>query len=203
MPVAAATQKGLATREMIVERACELASRLGLEGVSIGELASATGMSKSGVFAHFGSREDLQLTVLDWIAARFVDAVMRPALKAPRGLPRLRAIAQAWIDWIDAHPDGCVFQGAAMEYDGRPGPLRDHVAELTSAWQAQLVRAVDLAIGEGHLRAGTDSALVAFQLSALLNGLHLARLHQPDATRDLGPRAIEDLLDRHRVADAP
>ncbi|AKC87932.1 TetR/AcrR family transcriptional regulator [Pseudoxanthomonas suwonensis] len=204
--IATPTAKGASTRGMLLERACGMAARVGLEGVTIGELASAAGMSKSGVFAHFGSREDLVRQTLDWAAGQFIAEVMAPSLKRPRGLPRLQAIAEAWIGWIAGHPDGCVFLGAAMEYDGRPGPMRDHVVRMLESWRAALERAVALAVEQGHLRAGTDPALVAFQLQALMQGLHHARLHQPQAAQDLVRRAVADLFDRYRadaVASSP
>ena len=123
-----ATGKGAATREAILERAHEIACCAGLEGLSIGPLAQAVGMSKSGVFAHFGSREDLQLAVLEAAARRFGDAVLLPALAAPRGLPRLRAIMRRWLDWVRTNAAGCVLLGSVTEYDDRPGPLRDQVS---------------------------------------------------------------------------
>jgi len=198
----AATTKGASTRGMLLERACGMAARVGLEGVTIGELAGAAGMSKSGVFAHFGSREDLVRQTLDWAADQFVARVMTPSLARPRGLPRLQAIVEAWIGWIADHPDGCVFLGAAMEYDGRPGPMRDHVAAMMENWRTALERAVALAVEQGHLRAGTDPALIAFQLDALMQGLHHGRLHQPQAAQDLARRAVEDLFARYRAAPA-
>ena len=132
MTPAPATTKGTATRELIVERAFGIARRNGLEGLLIGELATAVGMSKSGVFAHFGSREDLQRSVLDWTAQRFTDTVVRPALMQPRGLQRLRAIVEGWFDWVLANQEGCVILGAAGEYDGRPGPMRDLIVGTIS-----------------------------------------------------------------------
>jgi len=197
-----ATAKGASTRGMLLGRACELAARLGLEGVSIGELAAAAGMSKSGVFAHFGSREDLVRQTLDWAAAGFVDRVMAPALKQPRGLPRLQAIADGWIRWIVEHPDGCVFLGAATEYDGRPGPMRDHVAALMDSWRQAVERAVAMAVEQGHLREDADPALLAFELQALMYGLHHVRLHQPGVAPALAQRAVQDLFDRYRAGDA-
>ena len=199
---AAATAKGANTRGMLLERACGMAARVGLEGLTIGELAAAAGMSKSGVFAHFGSREDLVRQTLDWAAEQFIAEVMTPSLRQPRGLPRLRAISEAWLGWITAHPDGCVFLGAAMEYDGRPGPMRDHVARMLESWRAALERAVALAVEQGHLRAGTDPALVAFQFQALMQGYHHARMHHPQSARALTERSVADLF-AHYAAAAP
>ena len=200
--IAAATAKGASTRGMLLERSCEMAARVGLEGVTIGELASAAGMSKSGVFAHFGSREDLVRQTLDWAAEQFTAHVMAPALPQPRGLPRLRAIAAAGASWIIAHTARCVVLGAAMEYDGRHGPMRDHVVDMLERWRAALERAIALAVEAGHLRADTDVPLLAFQLHALMQGLHHARMHQPDRAPDLTRRAVEELFARYQAAPA-
>lgn len=189
-----ATAKGAATREMIVERAYGIASRYGLEGLSIGELAAAAGMSKSGVFAHFGSREDLQLSVLDWTAERYAATVMGPALRQPRGLPRLRAIMTSWFEWVRANPDGCVILGAAAEYDGRPGAVRDRVVGWLLEWRKAVIRAVSLCVETGELAADTDPDLVAFQLFALIDGLHNTRLYDPDNAHALACRALDHLF---------
>ena len=198
---APATSKGASTRGMLLGRACELAGKLGLEGVTIGELATAAGMSKSGVFAHFGSREDLVRQTLDWAATGFTARVMTPALQRPRGLPRLQAMLDGWIDWILAHPDGCVFLGAATEYDGRPGPMRHHVAPLMQRWYQAVERAAGMAVEQGHLHAGTDPALLGFELHGLMYGLHHMRLHQPDDAPRLARRAVQTLFDRYRATD--
>src|SRR5689334_13329156 len=116
--------KRLSTRELILDKAYELAREDGLEGLSIGALALSTGMSKSGVFAHFGSREQLQLALLEWVAARFLEFTKAPAVREARGLPRLRKIAERWCEWGRIHQSGCVLLSAAAEYDGRDGALR-------------------------------------------------------------------------------
>lgn len=196
------TAKGASTRGMLLERACGMAAKVGLEGVTIGELASSAGMSKSGVFAHFGSREDLVRQTLDWVAGQFTEQVMLPAMGKPRGVPRLQAIVDAWVEWIEAHKDGCVFIGATMEYDGRPGPLRDHVSTLMQRWQQALERAVALAVQEGHLRADADPAQVAFELQALMLGLHHGRLYQPQQALAQARHAVAALFARYQ-APAP
>ncbi len=188
------TSKGAATRELIVERAFTIARRNGLEGLSIGELANAVGMSKSGVFAHFGSREDLQLSVLDWTAQRFAEAVIRPALSQPRGLPRLRAIISGWLDWVLVNEEGCVILGAAGEYDGRPGPMRDRIVGWLSEWNRQLAKAVGHCIETGELAADTDPELMAFELAALADGLHYTRLHDPARAEAMARRSFERLI---------
>lgn len=201
MAVAVSTPKGLATRETIIARAYALAARSGLESVSIGELAAAVGMSKSGVFAHFGAREDLLRAVLDWASERFLDRVMRPALAQPRGLVRLHALLDHWIAWLEDNPEGCVVLGACGEYDGRPGPMRDHVAALMARWLEALERAVALAISTGELRADTDARLLVFELISMMQGIHHSRLlYAPAAATDMGRQALRHLLDAHRAA---
>jgi AcrR family transcriptional regulator len=194
MTPVATTSKGTATRELIVERAFGIAQRHGLEGLSIGELATAVGMSKSGVFAHFGSREDLQLSVLEWTAQRFTETVVRPALAQPRGLPRLRAIVSGWLDWVVMSEEGCVILAAAGEYDGRPGPMRDRIVGWLSQWNAQLVKAVNMCIESGELAADTDPELMAFELAALADGLHNTRLHDPVRAEAMARRSFERLI---------
>lgn len=194
MNLCATTTKGTATREMIVERAYAIACRQGLEGLSIGELAQAAGMSKSGVFAHFGSREDLQLTVLDWTARRFGEAVMVPALRQPRGLARLRAIMEGWFAWVRANPDGCVILGAANEYDARPGIMRERVLAWLIEWRAVVDKAAQMCIDNGEFAADTDPVLVAFQLFAITEGLHNARMYDPAQAETLARRALDHLF---------
>jgi AcrR family transcriptional regulator len=130
------------------------------------------GMSKSGVFAHFGSREDLQLAVLEVGRRRFVAKVFLPALRQPRGLPRLRAIVANWCDWSHTFQSGCVLLSAASEYDGRGGELHDGVVRQQAEWRNELQKSIELAVTEGHLRDDTDPAQLAFEIYALMLGLH-------------------------------
>ena len=164
--------KGPATRELILDKAYELAREDGLEGLSIGALALSTGMSKSGVFAHFGSREQLQLALLESVATRFLEFVKAPALREPRGLPRLRKLAERWCAWGRIHQSGCVLLSAAVEYDGRDGALRQSVLRQQADWRDELRRAIKLAIDAGHLRVDTDPTQLAFEIYALMLGLH-------------------------------
>ncbi|GAB2583782.1 TetR/AcrR family transcriptional regulator [Dyella jejuensis] len=165
--------KGAATRELILDHAYALARHDGLEGLSIGALALGVGMSKSGVFAHFGSREELQLALLDAVSRRFVAFVKTPALKQPRGLPRLRAMIDHWFEWSRIHQSGCVLLSATVEYDGREdGILRERVLQQQSAWREEIKRAVGLAVQVGDLRTDTDAAQLAFEVYALMLGLH-------------------------------
>ena len=173
MNAIATPSKGAATRELILEQAYQLARHDGLEGLSIGSLALSVGMSKSGVFAHFGSREDLQLALLDFVSTRFVEFIKLPALKKPRGLPRLRAMIESWSEWGRIHQSGCVLLSAAVEYDGRQdSTLREHVRQQQSAWRDEIKRAVGLAVQVGDLRSDTDPSLLAFEIYALMLGLH-------------------------------
>jgi AcrR family transcriptional regulator len=172
MNAATTPSKGAATRELILDHAYELARQDGLEGLSIGALALGVSMSKSGVFAHFGSREDLQLAVLESATRRFFEFVMLPAIRQPRGLARLRAILTRWSEWSHIHQSGCVLISAVMEYDGRENsPLRQRVKEQQSGWRGEIARAVKLSVDVGELRADTDSDQLAFEIYAVMLGL--------------------------------
>jgi AcrR family transcriptional regulator len=198
MTVLTATSKGAATRDAILDRAYGIACSSGLEGLSIGPLAQAVGMSKSGVFAHFGSREDLQLAVLDSAGRRFFDGVLVPALRAPRGLPRLRAIVHNWFDWVRQTSGGCVLLGSVTEYDDRPGALRDRVLEHNQRWRAELARAVGLAVDSGELASSTDPGQVVFELYAIALAVHHdAGLFGFETARAHGERALESLIKAH------
>ena len=171
MSTLTATGKGAATREAIIDRAYEMARFTGVEGLSIGPVALAVGMSKSGVFAHFGSREDLQLAVIESAANRFGQAVLVPALSQPRGLPRLRAVMANWFEWVRSNSGGCVLMGSVTEYDDRPGVLREQVLHNEQRWRSELRRTIQLAIDSGHLRAG-DTDQYAFELYAVPLAVH-------------------------------
>ncbi|MBS0514595.1 MAG: TetR/AcrR family transcriptional regulator [Proteobacteria bacterium] len=198
MAIAATTDKGSATREMILDRAYVLASRKGLEGLSIGELAAAAKMSKSGVFAHFGSREELQLAVLEFGAQRFGERVFVPALREKRGLPRLRAIVHGWFDWVRENRYGCLLMGAVNEYDARPGPQRDRVVALMELWRSECAKAVALAVDARELRADTDARQFAFEVFGISLALHQdTRLFDPKLARTQAERAFERLIAAH------
>jgi AcrR family transcriptional regulator len=170
--VTPAVGKRAATRELILEHAFELARREGLEGLSIGALAQDVGMSKSGVFAHFGSREELQLAVLETGQLYFLKRVKWPALKLPRGLARVRAIVANWVDWAFEYQSGCVLLTAASEYDGREGVLRDTVTRQQAGWRQEMCRAIGHAVENGELRNDADPSQLAFEIYALMLGLH-------------------------------
>lgn len=193
-----ATPKGAATRETILDRAYEIARFAGIEGLSLGPLAQAVGMSKSGVFAHFGSREELQLAVLQSAAKRFGEYVLMAALSQPRGLPRLRAIMRNWFEWVRGNSDGgCVLLGSVAEYDDRPGALRDKVVANEQRWRDALRRAVEQAIECGHLRPG-DARQYVFELYAIpLAVHHQAGLFGDDVAMGHGEHAVDRWFATH------
>jgi AcrR family transcriptional regulator len=165
--------KGQQTRAVILEAALGLAAHKGLEGLSIGALADVTRMSKSGVFAHFGSREELQISVIREYHARFEEEVFFPALQEPRGLPRLHALFERWVRRVSVEIDsGCIYISGAVEFDDRPGPVRDALAAMVGAWHAALERAIGQAVEEGQLRADTDAAQMLFEVHGLILALH-------------------------------
>ncbi|MBU6259371.1 MAG: TetR/AcrR family transcriptional regulator [Burkholderiales bacterium] len=165
--------KGQATRAAILDAAVGLASHMGLEGLSIGALAELMQMSKSGVFAHFGSREELQISVIREYHRRFEDEVFFPAILEPRGLPRLRALFERWVRRVSVELDsGCIYISGAVEFDDRPGPVRDALAAMVQAWHAALERAIRGAIEQGHLRPDADPVQVLFEMHGLILALH-------------------------------
>ena len=175
-PAAAPTRplmKGRQTRAAILDAALALASQMGLEGLSIGALAEVTQMSKSGVFAHFGSREELQISVVREYHVKFADEIFEPSMKAPRGLPRLRAMYDRWFKRVSVEIDaGCIYISGAVEFDDRPGPVRDALVGMVQTWHAALERAIRIAIDEGHLRADTDPQQILFEIHGLILALH-------------------------------
>lgn len=196
------TSKGEQTRAAILDTAFKIASKLGLEGLTIGSLADETGMSKSGLFAHFGSREDLQLAVLDHAARLYGERVFAPALKIDRGLPRLRALFEAWLDWSQSSglPGGCIMISAANEYDDRPGAIRDAVIEYQHRGNAISEKAVRLAIEEGHLRRDTDPEQIAFEMLGMVLASHNHRRLLGDReARKRALNAFDQLVARHAV----
>ncbi len=167
------SQKGQQTKATIVDAALGLATQIGLEGLSIGALAEVTQMSKSGVFAHFGSREELQISVVREYHTRFEAEVFYPALKEPRGLPRLRALFANWMRRTSAEIDsGCIYISGAAEFDDRPGPVRDALASSVKTWLRALHRALVQAKQAGHLRADADEEQMVFEIHGLILALH-------------------------------
>jgi AcrR family transcriptional regulator len=170
---ARALQKGRQTKQLIIDAALGLAEQMGLESLSIGALAEVTRMSKSGVFAHFGSREELQISVIREYHQRFSNEVFFPALNAPRGLPRVRALFANWMKRVAIEiQSGCIFISGAVEFDDRPGPVRDALASSVQTWLAAMHRAVVQAKQAGHLVPDADEAQMAFEIHGLLLALH-------------------------------
>jgi AcrR family transcriptional regulator len=176
--------KGEETKRAIVDQALELASTVGLDKLTIGALAGKTGMSKSGLFAHFRSKEQLQLQVLVQARQRFIDIVIAPALKKPRGEARLRAIFETSVkQWEEDLPGGCIFHAVSAELDDRPGPARDYLVDTQRDFADTLRRAAEIAIEEGEFRKGLDLDQFVFELGAITAGYHHSGrlLGDPDA----------------------
>jgi AcrR family transcriptional regulator len=169
-----AITKGERTRAAILDEALKIVSRAGLDDLTIGTLAEATGMSKSGLFAHFGSRDDLLLAVLAHGQKEFVEVVLKPALQKPRGLPRLRAMFIHWLDWTESAelPGGCPMIGGAAEFDDKPGAVRDMLASGQRGWIDTLKRAVRQAIEEKQLAPDADPEQIAFEMFGIALVLH-------------------------------
>ena len=164
-----APTKGQSTREAIIDMALVQAMEVGLDGLSLGVLAAALQLSKSGLFAHFRSKEALQLAVLEEAVERFFDGVIAPALSRPRGEPRVRALFEnklAWI-WASGSREGCFFLALSQEYDDRPGPIRDALVKALRDWRAVQARAVALAVAERHFRADLDPEQFVFELTGI------------------------------------
>jgi AcrR family transcriptional regulator len=200
-PAAAATSttKGERTRAAILDAALRIVSKAGLDGLTIGTLADATGMSKSGLFAHFGSREELLLAVLAHGQAQFTEVVFQPAMAKARGLPRLKAMFTHWLDWTESAelPGGCPMIGGASEFDDKPGPVRDMLAGGQRTWIDTLKRTVRQAIEEGQMSGDTDPEQIAFEMFGIALVVHHHRrlLGYPKArTRALA--ALDKLLTR-------
>jgi AcrR family transcriptional regulator len=168
-----ALHKGQQTKAVIVEAALGLATHIGLEGLSIGALADVTGMSKSGVFAHFGSREELQISVIREYHQRFEQEVFYPAMSAPRGVTRLRAMFGNWMKRTSIEIDsGCIYISGAVEFDDRTGPVRDALANSVMTWLAAMRRALEQCKEQGELRADENEEQILFEIHGLILALH-------------------------------
>lgn len=190
-------RKGEQTRAAILNAALELAGRDGLEGLTIGLLADRMQMSKSGVFAHFGSREDLQVEVIREYHRRFEEEVFFPSLGLPRGLPRLRALVNRWMDKrIREVTTGCIYISGAVEYDDRAeSAVRDQLVASVQAWRRALLRAITQAKEVGHLRQDADPHLMLFEMYSLTLGLHHdARFLREPGAVEIARIALEKLI---------
>jgi AcrR family transcriptional regulator len=194
--------KGVETRRSIIDQALRLASTQGLRQVSIGLLAGAAGMSKSGLFAHFRSKEQLQLAVLREASDRFVGTVLAPALREPRGEPRLRTFFDGWLRWETVQfPGGCPFQAAADELDDQPGPVRDYLVETQRDLFGSMTTLARVGVEAGKLRADLDARQFAFELLGILFAFHHThRLLRAEDAETQARLAFEALLDRSRAS---
>jgi AcrR family transcriptional regulator len=194
--LAARPRKGELTRQSILEHAARLSSRIGLEGLTIGRLADELDLSKSGLFAHFRSKESLQIQVLEFAADRFVQAVVRPALQSPRGEPRVRALFEKWLAWSRSGslPGGCIFVAASTELDDRPGPVRDALIRSQREWMQALARCAALAVGEGHFQPDTDTRRFAHEFYGILLAHHHASRLLAEPSADEWARASFEAL---------
>lgn len=192
-------RKGDSTRQAILDHAVRRASTIGLEGLSIGSLATELGLSKSGLFAHFQSKEALKAEVVEHASAIFFETVMLPALSKPRGLPRIREIFARWAVWAERAglPGGCVFVAAAAELDDQPGPARDALVRSQADWLDALAKAAEIAKAEGHFGGALEPAQFAHELYSVMLGLyHSSRLMRDPLARDRATLAFEALIDR-------
>jgi AcrR family transcriptional regulator len=193
--------KGERTRQGILETAAKLATEEGLESLSIGRLAEATEMSKSGLFAHFGSKEELQIATVDYAASVVVAEVIGPAREAPRGLARVWALCDHKLDYVERQvfPGGCFFAATSVEFNNRPGPVRDRIEEMVRSWRSYLEHAVEQAQEAGELDTSVSAREIAFQIDAFAETAN----SQYQLFRDAGVfadarRAINDRLDSLR-----
>jgi AcrR family transcriptional regulator len=194
--------KGQQTKAAIVDAALGLATQIGLEGLSIGALAEVMRMSKSGVFAHFGSRDELQMSVIREYHTRFEHEVFFPALNAPRGLPRVRQLFDNWMQRTSVEIDsGCIYISGAVEFDDRPGPVRDALASSVQVWLDAVRRAIEQAVEQGQLRQDTDAAQMGFEIHALILALHYeARFMRNPDSLPRAVKAFESIVARNSAA---
>jgi AcrR family transcriptional regulator len=192
--------KGEATREAILDAAAKLAGHVGLAGMTISSLATATGLSKSGLYAHFRSKETLQLQVLEYTRIRFVALIVSPALTAPRGEPRVRAVFENWLKW-DSQPGGCLFVAASSELDDQPGPVRDRLVHDQRDWLDTLAEVFRTGVAEGQFRADVEPEQFAFDLDGVMLSCHMSsRLLRDDTAETRARRSFENLLATVRVS---
>ena len=191
-------QKGQQTKAAIVDAALGLATQIGLEGLSIGAIAEVMQMSKSGVFAHFGSREELQISLVREYHARFEEEVFFPAMQQQRGIPRLRAMFNNWMQRTSIEIDsGCIYISGAVEFDDRSGPVRDALAGSVRTWLAAMDRAVVQAKEAGHLHADADEHQVVFEIHGLILALHYeARFLKSPGSVARAHRGFDHVLER-------
>jgi AcrR family transcriptional regulator len=193
--------KGERTRHAILETAARLATEEGLASLSIGRLADETGMSKSGLFAHFGSKEELQIATVEHAASVVVAEVIAPAREAPRGLARVWALCDRKLDYMEQQvfPGGCFFAATAMEFSRRPGPVRDRIEDMLRSWRSYVEHAIEQAQEAGELDSSLSAAAIAFQIDAFSEAANLQfQLYRDPSVFAEARRAIKDRLDSLR-----
>ncbi len=198
-------RKGEVTRQLILEHAVRLGSKIGLSGLTIGSLAKDLGLSKSGLFAHFQSKETLQLETLRYAGSSFLDAVVKPGLKAPRGEPRVRSLFERWLEWPrhDRLQGGCFLVAAATELDDRPGVLRELLVTMQSGWLGVLAGTVRFAIEVGDFHRGVDPEQFAHDIYGVMLAFHHAsRLLADPGAEARSRRSFEALLAAARAPRA-
>jgi len=189
--------KGQQTKAAILDEAVGIASRVGFNALTIGQLAESTGMSKSGLFAHFRSKESLQLETLERGRERFTDLVIRPTLAAPRGIARVRALLDHWLVWeTEALQGGCIFVTGSVEFDDQPGPMRDALVRNQKDWGEFIATVAGTAVSEGDFRADLDTEQFSFTLQGLMYAYHhTARLLRDPKALDHTRAALEQLIE--------
>ena len=194
-----ALQKGQQTKLAIVDAALGLATQIGLEGLSIGAVAELMPMSKSGVFAHFGSREELQISVVREYFQRFEQEIFYPAMLAPRGLGRIRALFAHWMKRVAIEiQSGCIFISGSVEFDDRPGPVRDELVNAVRTWLAAVHRAVSQAKETGELSADADEHQIVFEIHGLILAIHFeARFLKTPGAVERAQQGFEHVLSRY------
>jgi AcrR family transcriptional regulator len=193
-------RRGEATRRTVLKRAVDIASIQGLEGLSIGQLAADLEISKSGLFAHFGAKEELQLATIRAARRIYADAVVTPAREAPPGLERIYAMSEAWLAYSQGRvfPGGCFFAKATHDFAARPGKVRDALAASNAEWMAIVEETVEEARELGHLVPSTDASQLAFELNALYEGANLISLlrDEDDTVYELARRAVRERVEQ-------
>lgn len=202
-PTSSRVQQGEDTRRTILKVAVDVASRKGLDALSIGELAKEVGMSKSGLFAHFGSKEDLQIATIDAASHMFGNSIVKPAYESPRGLARLAALLEGYIRYLEesVFSGGCFFSAAAAEFDDQPGRVRDRIAESMRFWAGMLEEEARLAVEAGELKPAVEPRQLIFELEALTHHANFGRRLLAD--HQAFSRARTALYNRLSTASTP
>lgn len=197
--------RGIETRKQILQTAFELSSMFGLEGLSIGELAKKVGMSKSGLFGHFKSKEKLQILVLDYASEIFTRRIILPALSEPRGLPRIKKMMINWQDWSNTYlPGGCPFISAVVEYDDRPGPVREHLREIQLTMLGTLEKAFQITAQEGQIHHNADCKQLAYELYGNMLSFHIYnRLLQDPNAHERFEQGLDAIIAKVKSARDP